>query len=188
MKKSKGQVSHVFMTIFTLIVFATIFIFGYKAIGGIVQQGDEASFVQLKTDVEKAVRRVARDVDSVIIYNAKNQLRVPGKYKRVCFVDVDQIPPMARQPPEPCPPELGIIACDTWKTAFEQSDQSPLTPFDAWEHADANVFLEPTGFFPVKTTPIRVQNNKGYLCIATSGRLDLRLTGKGSYTLVASLS
>ena len=168
------------MTIFTLIVFATIFIFGYKAINAIVKQGDEASFVQFKTDVEKAVRRVARDVDSVVIHNAKNPLRVPGKYGHVCFVDVDQ-PPVV-----PCPSELGLIACDTWKTAFEQSDRNPLTT-DAWERADSNVFVDPAGFFPVKTTPIHLKNNRGYICIATPGRLDMRLTGKGSYTLVSAL-
>ena len=165
------------MMIFTMVVFATIFVFGYKAITGIVDQGDEAAYVQFKTDLEKSVRRVARDVDSVIVHNARNPLRVPGKYKKVCFVDVDQ-------PFRGCPEELDLIACDTWKTASEQND--PTQPFDAWERADANVFVQPPGYFPLKTTPLRLEN-KAFLCIATPGRLDMRLTGKGSFTLISSL-
>jgi hypothetical protein len=178
MNTRKGQVSHVFMTIFTLIVFATIFIFGYKAITGIIKQGDDAAFVQFKTDIEKSIRSVAHDVDSVVVHNSRNPLRVPGKYKKVCFVDVDH-------PFTGCPAELDLIACDTWKTASEQGD--PAIAFDAWERADANVFASPAGPFPMKTTPVRFENNRGYLCIATPGRLDMRLTGKGSYTLVSAL-
>ncbi len=177
----KGQVSHVFMIIFTLVVFAVIFVFGYKAIKGIINQGDEASFVQFKTDLEKAVRRVARDVDSVVVYNSKNPLRVPGKYERVCFVDVDA------QPPAVCPTELDLVACDTWKTAYEQSDRNPKNS-DALERADANVFVTPQGVFPLKTTPIHFEKQASYLCFPTPGRLDIRLTGKGSYTLVSPLA
>lgn len=167
------------MMIFTLVVFATIFVFGYKAISGIVNQGDEAAFIQFKTDIEKSIRSIGRDVDSVVVHNARNPLRVPGKYKKVCFVDVDQ-------PFRGCPEELDLIACDTWKTASGQSD--PNKAFDAWERADANVFVQPPGHFPLKTTPIRLDKEAAFLCIATPGRLDMRLTGKGSFTLVSSIS
>lgn len=176
----KAQISQVFVYIMALIVFATIFLFGYKAINQFLEEGEKASFIKFKTNLEKSVGRVATHFDTVVIYNSLNPLRVPNRYERVCFVDVDV------SPPSDCLEQLGAIACDAWGTSYSQSNRDS-TDFDAWEKAESNVFLKPQGLLPVKVPKIRVSEPDGFICFTVSGQLDMKVDGRGSHTFVSGV-
>lgn len=181
MKQRRGQLSTVFVYIMAAIVFVVIVVFGYKAITEFVSKGERVAFVSFKADIEEAVRSIASDYGSVVIYNAQNPLRVPGRYERVCFIDVDKSPPIR------CDVVLNPIICDAWKTAFDAG---------GWSASEANVFLEPLGMLPIKVYRLRVDTNSngvedsadgGHLCFGTaSGRIDIRLEGKGDHTFISA--
>ncbi len=176
----KGQVSHVFTYIMAIIIFAVILIFGYRAISEFVDKGERVAFVTFKTDLEGAVGEIASDYGSVVVYNAQHPLKMPGKYEKICFIDVDK-PPVAN-----CNGLLNPIICDAWKTAFDAGG------FNA---AEANVFLEPIGILPIKVYRIKVDtngnriedgNDAGYICFDNvGGRVNLRLEGKGDHTFIS---
>ena len=182
MTKSTGEISQVFVYIMVVIVFATVFLFGYRAISHFVNEGEKVAFITFKNDLEEAVKSV--DFGSVNVYHAENPLRIPAKYTRVCFVDYD-----ARNSPGnewmsndniPCPVELSPAACDAIHT------------YDSWETSQANVFLSPDGLLPIKVYKIKTRDENNdpapFVCIKTAGRLDIRLVGQGTHTLVSPLA
>ena len=176
----KAQLNQVFVYIMAVIVFATVFLFGYKAINQFLEEGEKASFLTFKTDLEKSVGRVATKFDTVVVYNSMNPLRVPGKYERICFVEMDV------SPPPDCIGLLGAIACDSWETSYSQSSDSD--DFDAWEKAEANVFLKPHGLLPLKVYKLKVNEPEGFICFHVNGQLDMRVEGRGSHALISGVS
>ena len=169
----KGDVSQIFVYITAIIIFGVIFLFGYKAINHFLDESDKVGYITFKTDMEKAVRTIKNDFDSVIVYSAERPLRVPSRYTEVCFVDFG----FTRGA---CPAELSPAACDSWKT------------YPDWEQTTANVFTVPDGPVQIKVTPVKLADVQGnpvsHLCVATRGRVDVRMVGKGSYTLVSAIS
>jgi hypothetical protein len=165
-----GQISQAFIYIMAVIVFAIVLIFGYKAINFFIDKGDQFSHVSFKKSLEGAITDIATDYNSVTVYNSKNQLRVPSEVDEVCFLDLDE--PF----PGSCPAGLSIIACDAWKT------------YGSWEESEANVFMQPPGALPIKVGRIKMDDQNDFLCFDTNGRLDMRLTGKGSHTLISKVS
>lgn len=175
----RAQVSQVFTYIFAAVVFATILIFGYKAINSFIHKGDEFAFAAFTQNLGKAVNGIRSDFGSVAVYDARNPLNVPGGIKQICFVDMDT--PASSD----CPSDLGIIGCDSWKTYCTEDSCG------GWDSAEANVFFTPPSPNPLKLGRLKIDSDSdgaydlGYLCFITHGRLDFRLAGKGSYTLIA---
>lgn len=171
--KKKGDVSQIFVYITAVLIFGVVFLFGYQAINHFLEESDKVAFITFKTDMEKAVRTIKTDFDSAVVYSAERPLRVPSKYTNICFVDFTN-----HDIKKPCPPELSAVACDTWKT------------YSLWEDTTANVFTIPDGPVQLKVSPIKLFDGSRqveHLCIPTRGRLDVRMVGKGSYTLVSKL-
>lgn len=170
----KGDVSQIFVYITAVIIFGVVFLFGYKAINHFLVESDKVAFITFKTDMEKVVRTIKTDFDSAVVYSAERPLRVPTKYTSVCFVDFTN-----HDVQRPCPQALSAVACDTWKT------------YARWEDTTANVFTVPDAPVQIKVSPIKLSDGGSpvdYLCIPTRGRLDVRMVGKGSYTLVSTIS
>ena len=168
----RGEISQVFVYISVVIVFAVVFLFGYRAINHFVDEGEKVAFITFKNDIEDAIKSV--DFGSVAVYHAERPLRIPSAYTKVCFInyDVNPKPGWARDPPTAnCPKELTPAACDAART------------YSSWETADANVFLSPDGLLPIKVYRIKFKEiNNGpqmFLCINTAGRLDMRVVGQG---------
>ncbi|MBS3138803.1 hypothetical protein J4207_03805 [Candidatus Woesearchaeota archaeon] len=167
----KGDVSQIFVYITAIIVFGVVFLFGYRAINHFLDESDKVGFITFKTDLEKAVRTIKNDFESAIVYSAERPLRIPSKYTTLCFVDFTGHDVLS-----PCPSELSSVACDTWKT------------YSRWEDTTSNVFTVPDGPVQIKVTPIKLFANGqqvSHLCVQTRGRVDVRMVGKGSYTLVS---
>ena len=163
------------------IVLSVVFLFGYRAIRDFLNKGEQVAFITFKTDLEKAVRTIASDYGSVVIYDAQHPLRVPAGYKNVCFVDMSKDPGDCAG--------VSALVCDVWKTARDNSANDPLGA------ADSNVFLSPVSKIPIKVYKLSVDTNKngdeddldkGFLCInVVSGRLDVRMEGRGDHTLIS---
>ena len=172
--RKKGDVSQIFVYITAVIIFGIVFLFGYKAINHFLVESDKVAFITFKTDMEKAVRTIKTDFDSAVVYSAEKPLRVPSKYTTICFIDFT-----THDVGKPCPAALPPAACDNWKT------------YARWEDTTANVFTVPDGPVQIKVSPVKLFDGGAqvdYLCNPTRGRLDVRMVGKGSYTLVSTLS
>lgn len=178
-KKGVG-VAQVFIFILAAISFALIMIFGYKAISGFLQGGQQVEFIQFKTDLETSIQRIYTEFGAVRI----EQFHAPVQYTKICFVD------------------LGAAA-DT-PANQELKNEDPLA-FIAWESVsgtgeserykslDENVFLTPTAPTKIKVHNIKIRKTspeeKDYLCLPiNNGAFSLRLEGRGSYTELAETS
>jgi len=175
MRKKAVVMSQVFIYIVAAIVFAVVLIFGYQAISGFLEKGEQVAFVTFKTDLESAVREVYSDFGKVVVYNERNPFSVPGEYERVCFLDLDYEGP--KEIRGICilnSPDYHFIACDYWRSGT------------GWEEADQNVFLEPAGLGPIKVLPVKM--DKGYACFPViGGRIEMRLEGEGTYVEISEV-
>jgi hypothetical protein len=83
----KGQIiGQVFVLILAAIVFILILAYGYKAIAGIIQRGDDAAFIDFTTNLKTEVSSI------ILSYGSVKKLELhglPGRYKEICFITSD---------------------------------------------------------------------------------------------------
>jgi hypothetical protein len=171
MNKKAMAVGQVFIFIIAGITFALVLIFGYKAVDGFLSQGEEVEFIQFRNDLQSSVKKIYTEYGSV----RTEDFHPPGKYKRVCFVDLkydkinEEMADLCRQDPN---------ACDVW-SGIQEGLYQDLNEVP-------NVFLTPTADNPITVHTIRLieqGQRTGFLCKdITRGSFNLRLEGKGSYT------
>ena len=165
-KKAMG-VGQVFIFIIAGITFALIMIFGYKAINDFIIKGETVEFVQFKTDLEGSVQKIFSEYGALRI----ESFRVPSKYEKVCFVDMDY--------PEKdidalC--EENAVACDLWEDVENNAG--------GYDSVDENVFLTPIAPVPIKVHSIRM--DEGFLCLdVKGGHFKIVLEGKGDHTFLS---
>ena len=88
--KKRGIALQPFIYIFTIIVIAFIFLFGYKVIIGVKETGEQATYLTFKNDFTKAVNNVYYyNVGSKLTYSSSTRnkpLLLPIEVKEVCFI------------------------------------------------------------------------------------------------------
>ncbi len=164
-KKGLG-VGQVFVFIVAAITFAFIMIFGYRAISGFLQSGEEVAFVQFKTGLESSIKKLYTEYGSVRV----ETFTLPAQYRQICFVDMDADKD-TKELEKLC--VLDQVACSVWESS---------TGYDS---IDENVFLKPSA--PVKmkvhTISINPEQGKGFLCVPIKqGSFSVVLEGKGDRT------
>ena len=165
----KSQLSQVFIYIVAIFVFAVIILFGYTAIKGFIDKGQETAFIQFQNTLEGEVLRISTEPGDITVFNERNPLSVPGDYRRICFIDNDAT--------EDDVPDYIASKTQAIISAAIASELHKTTE---------NVFLDPPaqssiyiGF--IKTLP------EGVLCInLTKGRLDMRIEGLGYGTKIST--
>ena len=151
----------VFVFILAAVSFALIMVFGYKAIGNFLTQGEKVQFYQFKTDLETAVQRIYSEYGSVRV----EQFTLPGSYEQICFVDLD-----APYTEEIC--QFDQIACEVWKDSA------------GYAGADENVFLKPPAPVTIKVSSVQIE--RGFLCLPVrQGQFRLVLEGRGDHTFIS---
>ena len=166
--KRKSQIAgEIFIWILALIILAVIVFYGYKAISGFMQRGEEVSFIQFKNNLESEVSVLSTQLNDVVVFNERNPLRIPSKYKKVCFVSEDAVEG-----------DVPIELNDNLKKIIETAINTP----ELIEKTE-NVFLEPSAVNPLYVGKIEVDGR--ILCVpVVKGRIDIRLTGLGGATLI----
>jgi hypothetical protein len=166
-KRGQATIGQIFIYILAIFIFAVILLYGYKAIVHFIDKGEQVSFIQFKTTLETNVRDLAIQYGDVIVFNEKNQLKIPSKYQEVCFVPANAI---SQQMPVG---DKYIIM----RAAVEEG-----------LHRDTeNVFLIPPAPNPIYVGPIDV-GLANYLCVnVTKGRIDIRLEGLGDRTRISRI-
>jgi hypothetical protein len=165
-KKGLG-VGQVFVFIIAAVTFALIMIFGYKAITGFLNSGEDVAFVQFKTKLESSIKRLYTEYGSVRLQD----YNLPAKYNQICFVDLDK-------PFDEKLCNFDQIACSAWEDS------------DGYDTVDENVFLKPTAPVKIKVHKISVDPEEGqnFLCIPVQqGFFKIILEGKGDRTELTSV-
>jgi len=168
-KKAVG-IGQVFIFITAAITFALIMIFGYKAVADLMETGEDVEFNAFKNNLELSIKDINSNYKSVSLPD----FMVPGKYDRICFVDLETETTF-----ENCMTDLennpGAYACDVLEQAGGK-----------YQNADENVFLEPRAPYAIKVHQIKLDSSQPFLCVPiTNGRFKLRLEGLGDSTKIS---
>lgn len=164
-KKAMG-VGQVFVFIVAALTFALIMIFGYKAVTDFLSKGENVQFYQFKTDLENEIQKLYTEYGSVRVEN----FYLPGKYRRICFVDLDD---KTSSVDDLC--AQNQIACSVWAEARERG---------GYTAADENVFLTPPAPTTIKVRPIKAEN--GFLCLdVLGGKIQLLMEGRGDHAYLS---
>jgi hypothetical protein len=165
----KAQVAgQVFIYIIAVVVVGLIIAYGYSAIKGFSEKGEQVEYITLKTSIENAVKSIASDFGSI----KRPDISVPGKYERICFVDksrADSADDYALCKTLPGMEEFfEPIVCSAWKTGRD------------------NVFLVPDGSDSFDVGDISIKNDgkpyagHPFICIdVINNNIRLQLEGKG---------
>lgn len=173
-KAKKAQIAgQIFIYAIAVVVVGLIIVYGYSAIKGFRDRGEEVEYITLKTNLENSIKSIASDYGSI----KRPDFSVPMKYTAACFVDRAQ--KSGAQASELCsgPPEvMWPVACEGWKTGRN------------------NVFLVPDGSAAFDVGDIKIVSDDGVtqlpsLCIpVVNGRLNLQLKGLGDRVQVSMYS
>ncbi len=186
----KGMtIAQVFIYIMTLVVFASILIFGYRSIAQLKEKADRVECVQFQKQIKSDIEGLAYQ------YKAERvkEYQLPPQVQKVCFVDSS----VAFTGGTNCngkAPSAVSNANDTEKicTSSGSSHYDTLV-CDSWCDKTANIFLLPINELcsdiniPQNTRrnhPL-MQVDGGSLCIPTpNGYLKVKLKSEGDYTVV----
>ncbi|MBI2666158.1 hypothetical protein HYX13_00950 [Candidatus Woesearchaeota archaeon] len=183
-------ISQVFTFIVMILTFALIMLFGYKAIAGFLESGENIQFVQFKNELESSFQRIFRDYGSVRI----EQFHLPPGYEQICFIDLDysanSASEFAEESNELC--QKDPIACTLWKTSSATCSDSGLSG-KCHDLGEENVFLTPSAPVKIKVAKLSISPSEdgerlpgGFLCFPIhQGEFSLRLEGKGNHVEVA---
>jgi hypothetical protein len=175
-------VTEVFVFMVAAITFSLILIFGYKIIQDFLQQGEEVSLVQFRSDLISSFKKIESDYGAVRI----KEFRLPGDYEQVCFVDLDH-PVKEGDKNEISLSSQDPYAASVWLTAYSSDHSSTSSDsHSGWSAVDENVFLSPS---KENTPAIKVGKldlEDGFLCLpVVKGTFKLVLEGKGDRTKVS---
>lgn len=163
MHSRKSQIfGQVFIYILAIIIFSLVLLYGYKTIKDFSKKAEDVSLIQLTTDIKTSVKKISSDYGSVI----KKELSIPGKYRYVCFVDLQYHAQTAGT--GICidgNPDYHPTICNSWEDATQQ-----------------NMFLITVKeeIQPYYIQGIEIEDK--YKCLYVKERkIVLRLEGKGDY-------
>jgi len=153
----RGQIQgQVFIYILTLIITASILLYGYKAIKNISEKAEQVELVDFKTKLKSDFETISTDHGSV----KTKTYNVPSKVNEICFYQEGEDPLFHAMP----------------------NDINPLIKDSIGDETGNNVFLVMgNAIEPMNLGRIEI-SNEGYnmVCIKPSGnRLKLRLEGLG---------
>lgn len=157
-KKNTGNkaqiIGQVFVFILAGLVFILIIAYGYKAIQYFIERQEQVVLVDFRTDLESAVAGVKRDYGTV----RKAEFKLPSKYLGICFLDP--------------------VVCSASTPELIFGDQKIKAPWaqEACAVKSANVFIVPRTL-DLYLPDIQVD---GYVCIANTGSITIKLEGTGS--------
>ncbi len=177
-KKGIG-VGQVFVFIIAAITFALIMIFGYQAITGFLESGEEVAFVQFKTDLEKSVKKIYTEYGSVRI----EKFHPPADFEKICFVNMDyDFSPEEKK--KLC--TENAVACDVLEEV--ESGIAEGRCLTGYGCVEKNVFLKPQTPVPIKVYQISISDSEGeeqfgFICEdIVQGSFSIVLEGKGDHT------
>ncbi len=146
------MIGQVFIFILAGLVFVLIATYGYRAVKYLIERQEQIMFVEFKTELESAVEGVKRDYGTV----RKIELRLPSKYKGVCFFEYEN-----------CEEEPVL--------KLKSGNINMGWAYEACKTKSANVFTIP------RTQDISLPDIKvkeGYLCLSEKIILKMEGTGK----------
>ena len=178
-KKGVG-VDQVFIFIITALTFALITIFGYKAIAGFLDKGEEVAFVQFKNDLEVAVKQINTEFGAYRL----EEFSPPQQSEKICFVNMDY----GKDPDINDGLKGEVILALTTEMPTAVGVYEDAIGKDGYNSAEENVFLQPEA--PVKIKVHRIQlydleteTEVAFLCPKIQGGVfRLGLEGRGDRT------
>jgi hypothetical protein len=158
--KRAQMIGQVFIFILAGLVFVLILTYGYRAISGFIEKGEQVELLDFRNELDSAIAVIKRDYGSV----QRLDLRVPSGTDEVCFVTSR---------------EEGIAP--PWEESLQR--EHPLL-HGSWATGAENVFLIPRQPTPMLIPDIQVE--QGYCCVATvKSRIALRVEGTGNRAKVS---
>ncbi|MBT5021376.1 hypothetical protein HOK51_10160 [Candidatus Woesearchaeota archaeon] len=167
-KNSRAQVAgQIFIYILAIIVVSMILLYGYKAIKGTSDNKEQIEFITLKTDLENSFNAIKTDFGSI----KRPKLDVPAKFKKVCFIDLDQ----------PITSATTSDICLKGNPAYE-----PVV-CSGWEIGRNNIYLCPECTDSFSVGDIKVKGTASFICIpVVNNRINLQIEGKGNHVEIST--
>lgn len=154
----KAMAQQVFLYILTLIILATIFIFGFKAVNNLRGKSEQAELVAFSKEIKDDVSSMLRSLDE-----GRRSYSVPAA--KICFLDMGYTGDKGGS---------GLctngdpVLCEIWKSG-----------------ADKNVYLDNEKLPSFRLDDITIE--QGFLCKELEqGRLELNMKGTGDKVVISS--
>ncbi len=165
----KGQIAgQIFIYIIAIVVVGFIIVYGYSAIKGFSEKGEQVEFITLKTDIENNFKSIVSDYGSI----KRPNLDVPGKFEMICFVD-----------------KTKAAAAQTSSLCMEGDNDDFYEPVicATWSLGKDNVYLVPDGSISWDVGNIVINEGDPFLCIEViHNKIKLQLKSLGDKVRVST--
>ena len=154
----KAQISQVFIYLMTIVIAAFILFYGYRAISVFTEKSEQVSFIQFKSSIDNNVKALSLDFGSVKV----QEFTVSGDVNVVCFVS--NYPRMLKL----------------------NNTKYPLIEDSVNSGVRKNVFLIGNGIDESFYLD-NIESAENLFCMdAISGKIKLRMEGKGDHTFISA--
>lgn len=150
--------SQIFIYVIAIILFSFILLYGYNAIKGFRDKGEQISYIKFKTDLISTVKRVSPDYGTL----KREEFFIGGEYKEVCFVQ-------SYNPPNNLATKIS----------------NPIVRNSVESNVTKNVFLFTNTLQPPFYVG-EINVSGGYNCTKIiNGKVKIQFEGKGDHTLIS---
>lgn len=154
----RAQISQVFIYVITLLIVALVLFYGYRAISIFKEKADQVSFLQMKNDMENAVKSVSVDFGTV----KTREIPLPQNINEVCIVSTH--PGLPQLSGTPYPLIEDSVNSGVSKSVFLIGDRNVKESF----------YVE------------KVYVDGGIVCIPSiSNKLVLKMEGRGNHAIIS---
>ncbi len=153
MRKAQ-MVGQVLVLILGAVILITILTYGYLTVNKLLRKQQEVAIAAFEDDLNEAVDRIKLRYGSV----EKVDLPIPSKFYLVCIIDSDK------------------------SVENEKLKDAKPALYEKWKTTGTNVFMVPGHEFRLENVVVDSLVNGSrhrYCCFETSGRLVIRIEGKG---------
>jgi len=169
----KAQISStIVLYVLLIIIVSVVVVLGYFSITRMSERGGQAVMMNLKMGLAADIKDLARDYGTV----KEKRYSVPGNVQEICFVDKgnDEKFPGSQQWPDPRFLDNNLAIRNTIGASPKE------TPYNLFVLTDS-------GFDSEHVAKLRLNGYFVQCFNASAGVINLKLTGKGSDTLIEAM-
>lgn len=170
LKRNKGMaVGQVVVYILSLLIFLLIIYYGYNSIQKFWQDQEKIELLDFKKNVAGMLESVVSHYGDVKVFVPGDALIVPGKYKELCFIGLEDMNGNPTEPPDDFYPLIG----NSWDGRIKQN------VFLVIDDMEDSFYVE----------GIRIDNDYNYECfnIIDGKVVNLKIEGKGEFAEISRI-
>jgi hypothetical protein len=175
-RNKKAQIAgQIFIYILAVVLFGLILVYGMNAIQTFIKQGELVKMIELRSELRRSVSTISATENTAL-----KQFVVPKKYRKLCFIELDQ-DNAGQNLCNPGEDDYNPIICNYWEYNKDLGGDVDRDLFNVFLVPMSDVGIAVGKIDAMKGISTATINDDHYSCFdVVNHKVKLKLEGKGN--------